>query len=356
MIPSPATLTSIPLEVLSMILRLACSDGGTTACNLQLTSKALSRESRPHLFRTVYLSRASQTAVFLRTLEKAGSAAESCKVEHLFITSRPIAKDYVPQPPLELVGKQIEEIEWIDLMQPWDVPGTSRIEHPDVAPNIHIMSIHDNTYRSDFHANVTSIIDHLSTHLQSLTIVSYYWCMRRLELHWKALPKLQSLTMYFQNGPLRGVDLALDAPSLRTFTFGVSAGRPHVHRDLFDQLLDYNAYPKMATLTIMGFVIPSGRTGIPWLQTKFGEAAMRARRPAGTANITIVRYSGLLQSDLSGRAAVEDMLGQVKELESAGIHLGSVRPVRPRSQYALPALCHIKDTWLREVEDFVFHM
>jgi hypothetical protein len=335
-------LTSLPPEMLSVILRLACSDGGRTARSLQLTCKALVIQARLHRFRTVYLSGFAKLDAFLRVIEQEN--LDSSRAQHLFISSHVMDEDYVPDPPLELVGKTTEDEDWMTEAQTWgfqpkhrDIVGPS---FPDFLP-------------PDFHDSVARIVNKLRARLQSLVVVTYGHPLSIYETRWEELPQLHTFRLYFMEG-VREIKLSLTAPALRTFTLGVAGGLLMKHNELLYQFI--STCPLLRTLALEGFII-NIFLNVAQLQFLLGHPVTRRSERLipfhwRTLNrfFEIIQVSGLVQSMTMGWLDIHDLLRQVQQMEAAGLQLGSIRPGRLSSQVSLPALCGLKGNWLGELE------
>jgi hypothetical protein len=230
---SRPTLTGLPPELMSKIACLACShDGGRTARNLQLTCKTLADHTSPHRFRTVYLSSSRKINALLNLVERRGS--EACPVQHLFISSHVMTPNYAPGRRFELVGKTLEDVDWVDYRPPssfnqgWtDHP---YIISPPTGPDMHSRL---------FYRNMLRVVDQLRTHLVSFTMVSYFHPPDVLDLHWGMSPRLRTLGFYFKQ-MAHDTNFSFDTPALRKFTLGVSSGPVNGHWKRLHQVITNN--------------------------------------------------------------------------------------------------------------------
>jgi hypothetical protein len=343
------SLTSIPPELLSPILRLACADGGSTAHNLRLTCKALALETLPHHFRIVYLSEAAKLYALLRVIEEDGSR-NSCQIKHIFITSHPMSKHHVPDHRFELVGKTIEDIEWTDLLQSQLMRskrlGVRKVHLDATSPSPKDIP------QVEFYESIACLLFHLSEHLESLTLVSYYPHDNMLDLCWTRLPSLRTLRLYIKGELPHSVDVVnmKDAmPVLNSITLGVPGSRFDKHWSFLHSVA---ACPSVHTVTLEGLVL-SKPQGFSRLRRRFGAGSPDSMGPQGQTvqNEPTLKVSGIISSQFTGKVAVEDMLRKLQDIESAGIQLGSVRPTKLSLESALPALYDLKNAWLREMEE-----
>ncbi|KAI0657885.1 hypothetical protein C8Q70DRAFT_246810 [Cubamyces menziesii] len=104
--PSPATLESLPYELLEQIFRNACTDGGRTGCALSLVSKRIRALSRSSRFHSVSLlsGTCSQLSCFLDTFERARKEAAASgeatpRVRHLCILLTTAQGSFIPSGP-----------------------------------------------------------------------------------------------------------------------------------------------------------------------------------------------------------------------------------------------------------------
>jgi hypothetical protein len=74
---------SLPREIWDIIIRLACVDGGPSACALRATCRFLREAVEPQRFRIVYVSGLDHIQALQRWLEE--TPASTRHVEHLYI-------------------------------------------------------------------------------------------------------------------------------------------------------------------------------------------------------------------------------------------------------------------------------
>jgi hypothetical protein len=75
---------SLPREIWDIIIRLACVDGGPSACALRATCRFLREAVEPQRFRIVYVSGLDHIQALQRWLEE--TPASTRHVEHLYIS------------------------------------------------------------------------------------------------------------------------------------------------------------------------------------------------------------------------------------------------------------------------------
>ncbi|KZT28812.1 hypothetical protein NEOLEDRAFT_781622 [Neolentinus lepideus HHB14362 ss-1] len=79
-----------PVEIVSEIISLACTDGGATGCSLSLVSKGMALTSEPFRFQSVALSGLRQISKFLEMSE----GGPGRKIRHLFLCDRKAQEAY----------------------------------------------------------------------------------------------------------------------------------------------------------------------------------------------------------------------------------------------------------------------
>ncbi|RPD66782.1 hypothetical protein L226DRAFT_608075 [Lentinus tigrinus ALCF2SS1-7] len=121
----PCVIDHVPVELLELVFRLACSDSGWTGCSLSQVSTRFRAIVRTSRFNSVALSsgRTTQIAQFTSCLiaerERAGSTSQLVQVRHLFLASarRMIRRNH-PGAREELAGYQEDVSRLIGIIAP----------------------------------------------------------------------------------------------------------------------------------------------------------------------------------------------------------------------------------------------
>jgi hypothetical protein len=212
----------------------------------------------------------------------------NCQVQHLFISSHLVNEDFAPEPLVELVEGPIEKVELGDYTRRLGSTAHND-EHPDVTKSL-ISSM--GTSYSGFYTCVESILERISTQLETLNIVTYYPHVGTLALRWGTLPKLKILRLYLKGDMRQSVILILSAPVLSVVTFGMPGNNLFMHWSRFISHIKADRR-SVHTLVLEGLLL--SQTGCEVLRVQNWLAAL---------GISRVIFSGLLGWDYVDEIAI----------------------------------------------------